>query len=557
MHKPPQQLANCTAKLIGERIAIEMPFSFSTAGWFQSFGWPREVRGGWTVAATPYTAVRLRAAGVELDEQLTILADEWYWGQSCDSPEIVNVKLPQWEHQRLAFGFAYGRCATLLPIKMGGGKTKIACDLIGNWGSQRVLLLTPTRVLDVWPKEFGKHFAGDYRTVILDGTPAKKLALANQAYATTPRGTCLALVCSYESAWRKPLADFLLSKKWDVVALDESHKIKDPNGKASKFCGQLGLRATRRLCLTGTPMPHSPLDLYAQYRFLEPAIFGTSVTGFKAKYAEMSKYIPNKVDKWVNQDELGELMALCAVHIDVELDLPPVNHIDVPVTLSAKARRQYDQLERDLVAEIFDTEDQFGTVKIDNPLVKVLRLQQVACGFVNAEADELGTASIVLELDTAKADTLEELLDNVDAREPVIVFCRFRHDLDQVERLAKKLGRRYGELSGRRSDLTRQATMPEGVDLFGVQIRSGGAGIDLTRSAMAVFYSIGCISQGDFAQACARLDRPGQTRPVKFYHLLATNTVDERAYEAISNGREIVEYVLSALKRDRLSSVAV
>ncbi len=556
MLKPTEPLTNCKARLAGERIAIEVPFSFGTAGYFQSFGWPRECRGGWTVAVTPYTAVRLREAGVELDDELIRLAAQWPNGAEFDVLENPAItKSPPWEHQRLAYWFAYDRPATLLPIKMGGGKTKIACDLLGNWGSQRVVIVAPTKVLNVWPKEFAKHYPGDYRTVVLDGSPAKKLQLAEQAYATAPRGVCLALVVSYESAWRKPLADFFLSKRWDVAALDESHKIKDPGGKASKFCAQLGLRATRRLALSGTPMPHSPLDLFAQYRFLEPAIFGTSVTGFKNRYAVLSKFIPNKVDKWVNQEELGELMSLCAVHLDVELDLPPVQHIDVPVTLSAKARKYYEQLETDLVADIVDSQDKFGTVKIDNPLVKVLRLQQVACGFVNAEADELGAEQIKLELDTAKADTLCELLEDLDAREPVVVFCRFRHDLDQVERIAGKLGRRYGELSGRRNDLTQQATLPEDVDLFGVQIRSGGAGIDLTRSARAIFYSIGCISQGDFGQACARLDRPGQTRPVSFHHLLAIDTVDERAYEAIANGRALIEYVLAAL-RDQVHHAA-
>ncbi len=551
-------LPHCSARLTGDRIAIEVPFSFGAAGFFQSFGWPRECRGGWTVAATPYSAVRLRAAGVDLDADLSAIADRWDWGDArpgcgCVDPQL---KLPQWAHQQAAFRFAWNRCATLLPIKMGGGKTKIACDLLGNWGSQRVLILCPTTVRPVWTKEFARHFPGSYRAVILDGSAAKKLMLARQACEMTPRGVCLALVASYESAWRRPLADFLLGERWDVVALDESHKIKDPNGRASKFCAQLGLRAERRLALTGTPMPHSPLDLYAQYRFLEPAIFGTSVTQFKSRYAELSQYIPNKVDRWVNQDDLSERMALCAVHLDVELDLPPVRHIDVPVTLSPKARKVYDQLEDQLVADIIDSEERFGTVKIDNPLVKVLRLQQVACGFVSAAADGLGIETVQLELDTAKSDTLAELLDDLDASEPVVVFCRFRHDLDQVAAVAARLGRRYGELSGRRNDLTSQATMPADVDLLGVQIRSGGAGIDLTRASTAVFYSIGCISQGDFGQACARLDRPGQTRPVTFYHLLAVDSVDGRAYEAIQSGREVVEFILAAL-RGRVLKTAV
>src|SRR5690606_42059487 len=59
------------------------------------------------------------------------------------------------------------------------------------------------------------------------------------------------------------MSEFLLGRAWDMVILDESHKIKAPGGKASLFCARLGQRAVNRLILTGTPMPHSPLDIYA------------------------------------------------------------------------------------------------------------------------------------------------------------------------------------------------------------------------------------------------------------------------------------------------------
>jgi SNF2 family DNA or RNA helicase len=57
-------------------------------------------------------------------------------------------------------------------------------------------------------------------------------------------------------------------------------------------------------------------------------------------------------------------------------------------------------------------------------------------------------------------------------------------------------------------------------------IQSAGVGVDLTRACYGYFYSCG-FSHPNYDQACRRLDRPGQTRPVTIYRAIANNTVDE------------------------------
>ena len=68
--------------------------------------------------------------------------------------------------------------------------------------------------------------------------------------------------------------------------MDESHRLKSPSGKISRFASQLSDRSRRRLALSGTPMPHSPLDIYAQYRALDKSVFGVHHQQFKNRYAE-------------------------------------------------------------------------------------------------------------------------------------------------------------------------------------------------------------------------------------------------------------------------------
>jgi len=82
--------------------------------------------------------------------------------------------------------------------------------------------------------------------------------------------------------------------------------------------------------------------------------------------------------------------------------------------------------------------------------------------------------------------------------------------------------------------------------ILGVQIQSGGAGIDLSRSAYCFYYSLG-FSLGEYEQSLARLRRPGQTRCVRYYHLVSQGTVDEQVYAALRERRNVVDAVLEQL----------
>jgi SNF2 family DNA or RNA helicase len=325
-----------------------------------------------------------------------------------------------------------------------------------------------------------------------------------------------------------------------VAVCDESHRIKTHDSKQSKYAAQLGKAAAFRLCLTGTPMPHSPLDLFGQFRFLDRGVFGTWFHHFRNRYAKLNPIFPSKVDAWLNQDELKQRFSLLAYRVtaDEVLDLPPVMHEERRVTLCPKAKKIYESLEDDLIADVGS-----GVVTATNALTRLLRLQQLTSGYVIEDDTKRET-----EVDDAKKLALFELLDDIGP-EPVVVFCRFRHDLVAVADCAEKLGREYGELSGRfKHGLDDRGCMVEGVQVMGVQIQSGGVGVDLTRARYCVFFSQ-CWSLGDFDQALARVHRPGQTRPVSYYHLVAGGTIDDIMRKALEAKRDVVEMILEALRR--------
>src|SRR5690606_34568308 len=111
------------------------------------------------------------------------------------------------------------------------------------------------------------------------------------------------VVVNYEATWR--MIEEL--KDWDpqIIVVDESQKIKNIRAQQTKAVIALGKTAKHRLILTGTPVTQSPLDFFAQYRFLDPRIFGTNFTRFRSRYAIMGGYGGYKVVGYQNLEELA------------------------------------------------------------------------------------------------------------------------------------------------------------------------------------------------------------------------------------------------------------
>ena len=120
----------------------------------------------------------------------------------------------------------------------------------------------------------------------------------------------------------------------------------------------------------------------------------------------------------------------------------------------------------------------------------------------------------------------------------------FKQELQNVKDLCSKLGRSCAELSGKMNQL--EEWQHGQFNCIAVNIRSGREGIDMTRTAYCIFSSSGC-SLGDFNQFMARFHRPGQTRPVTYYHILAEKSVDIKISRALKQKEKVIESVLEDL----------
>jgi len=439
---------------------------------------------------------------------------------------------------------------------MGTGKTKMAIEVL-RADLQRgglALILCPATVVGVWRGECRKHAAGVFDVLALDKKSMNSTKKAEQIIEAKTfarlHNRPLLVVVNYESAITPAIKAELLSTRWTVVICDESQRIKGHNSITSKLASKLGPLASRRLCLTGTPLDNDPGDAFAQYRFLAPRLFGMFWTHFTRSYAVMNQHIPQKVDKWINQEDFArKYKSICYRITKDVLDLPECQHVRREVALTGSGLSAYRQMRNQMLAEIShqsanddgspSESEMVHRAVAANGAVRYLRLLQLAQGYVKTEEDE------VIQTDSAKKKTLLELLEQTD--EPVVVYGFFNPDIAAVQECARILGRRYGEISGRRKDLTSDSKFPHDVDVLAVQCLSGGTGIDLTKSRIGIILNTGLISPGNYDQMLARQYRPGQDRNVVFYHIVTKGTIDETVEKSRQDKRDIIDAIVNGI----------
>lgn len=451
-----------------------------------------------------------------------------------------------WPHQAAALQFLEGKPAAMLAMTMGSGKSRVAIDLLLRRQCRRVLILAPASIVDyVWPQQLALHAPPQVKAIPLSpaaGGVKKKLKAAQQAALDYPAkdGWSQVFIVNYESAWREPLQEWLRLRSWDLLILDESHRIKAPGGKAARFVHQLSRSVPNRLALTGTPMTHSPLDLWSQVRALDPDIFEPTYQDFRDRYALWVPRGPDgrglQIVGYKNTAQLHARFNRIAFQFNDQsaLNLPDHQDIIRPLGLSPAGAKAY----RELAAESQLIINQQETVTAQNAMVLVLRLQQLTSGFAVTPEQTLH------RIDHSKQQALGDLLADADPAEPIIVFARFRADFPAIAAAAQAAARPCYELSGRKRQLAQWQADPEGA-VLAVQLQAGSLGVDLTRARTAVYYSLD-FNLGNFEQSKARLRRPGQTQPTRYYYLTAEGTIDQAVLQALQRKKNLIQEVMTA-----------
>ena len=305
---------------------------------------------------------------------------------------------PLWKHQREAIAKIERDKRTLLDMWMGTGKSRVIVEHINRTKHDvRVLIFAPKSVVPVWPSQFERFGADDgTRVVALCGPTAKRTQMLGRILDGHP--SRLVIVTNYEGINAAAFRMALYKTGWTHVVCDESHRIKSHNAKQAREVARLAKvkKVPYRICLSGTPDPHSPLDFFGQFRFLDPRILGESWTRFRAQYAVLGG--PHKT--WVQgYKDIDDLAARIAPWIyragkDV-IDLPEITHTERYCELTPKERKAYLDMEEDFVVKLQgdlagSTEKIERVIAAPNVLARLTRLRQITSGFIQDDVETKG-----------------------------------------------------------------------------------------------------------------------------------------------------------------------
>lgn len=436
-----------------------------------------------------------------------------------------------------------------LLLKMGAGKTKIWIDLINNRNYQTTLIVCPYKATRVWLKQFPIHSADQSIFVynLAELSSSEKVTQIKKHLKERKIGCKVVYIINYDSIWREPFRTFIKDKmKLDAIICDESHRIKSPSSKVSKFMQVLGRRCEHRYIATGTLLAQTPLDVYSQYRFMNPTVFGTNYDNFCKQYTNIDVYktmrlgytVLDENEPYKNLDDLHDKIMSQAFSVNPDLSLPPTQDITIEFDLSPKIANMYKDIQNEGAIELSN-----GTMEVNNVLSMVLRLQQLTSGFIRLE-DEFGNSHTEV-VDESRCKALEDLLLDMPIDEPVVVFARFKQDIKNIIKVCKDTGRKYSEMSGRIDEYDDWDSGKTSVLI--VQIESGAEGLDFTRAKYAVYYSI-THKLWQYTQSRKRLHRPGQENPVTYYILMGKlrrgKSIDEKILDSLNNNENFIQKVM-------------
>lgn len=442
---------------------------------------------------------------------------------------------------RRGFGFLF---------EMGCGKTLTAIAVAGTLYAERkinkLLVVAPTSVCSVWPEDFGKFADFPHLEKIMLGTKSQRLKQLKEL-ESFPCEALKVAVINYESVWRDDIFDKLVEFNADMIICDESQRIKTHDAQQSKAMYQLGDLARYKLILSGTPVQNNAVDLYSQYRFLDPTVFGNNFYKFRNRFCVMGGFNKRQIVNYKDLDLLIKKEHSIAYRVTKKeaLDLPEQTFETRYITLAPSEKKLYNTLKKESATELANGE----TISASTVLTKLLRLQQFTGGFVIADGEEKPQ-----QIGSGKINALEDIVDDyvIDSGKKLVIFARFRAELDLIQKLLDKKKLKYGVIYGDiklsdRGEIVKDFQENEETKVFLAQIDTAGLGITLTAADTCVYYSVN-FNYAAYSQSLARIHRIGQRNTCTYIHLTTKGTVDELIMKALHKKEDLAKTIVDDWK---------
>jgi len=427
-----------------------------------------------------------------------------------------------------------------LYVPMRWGKSWVAI----NWAAalhlkysvEKVLIICPNDVKDVWLEEIEKHCPVEYRITTADD------------YAV--QGILTFVIRNYESVWARQRDDEL-GRGWTAISdpdltsryraqaviLDEAHHVGKPTTLTSKKVCQVARLAYFRLFLTGTPFHRKPFYVFGQFKYYDPSIFGEQFGAFKRHVAVFGGYNNYEVKRYQN---LKWLRKKIKPHVFIQEYVPttPPVYRSYKFALTGMGLGHYRAMERESITTVGDHE-----ITAPIALTRYLRLAQIAGGWLKTEEGKY------VRVGSDKRDLLARRVFEYEEQGilKVVVGCRFLPEIVDAARVFREAGYEvylvHGGVARQDRVVRRKAFTAADKAVFITQFRPSREGIDLSTADLMVFYSLpeDYLTYDQFSR---RIEKYDEKRTLLYEHLIGRGTVEELAYKALSRQEDIARYIM-------------
>jgi hypothetical protein len=423
-----------------------------------------------------------------------------------------------------------GNPAFIMEMRTGKCLTTIRwVKALGTKG--RILILAPVTVLEAWQRELwleGEHYSTCY------GMPTEKRLEAVAAAWYGPRKRHWVLM-NYEGLLS--LGDVRVSKNnkryrqvpgiaylpWLAVCLDESPKIKNPNAQITKVCVSGFRQAQHRAILTGLPNPEGDLDLISQFLFLDGEFMG--YTNFwEARNALFNKYGREWFHKKGSRARIKQYVHERGYVVTAEQ--AGMHTETVFQKRFVEPNRAQEKLYKQVAEEFAYTLADGTHAETNWKLVQQSWLQKISGGF-DPENNLISSA---------KADELVNLLKGELGNRKVVVWFKFRHELEYAQERLTKAGISWVSIVGGESLNSRKSKLAQfrgNTRVLLATEKVAKYGTDCSVADTAIYYSNEWANE-DRQQSLKRVVHPKKSRIHLIIDLVTRGTVDADVVELVT-----------------------
>ena len=443
--------------------------------------------------------------------------------------------------------------SALLADEVGLGKTITAGlvlkECIARGFVKKVLILTPPSLVDQWVVELREKFELDFKII------EQSSDLDNVFFAIASMDRI--------KIFDKKIKEFRYKKihdiSWDLVMVDEAHKLKEKNTARWKFVDKI--QKKRFLLLTATPFQNDLIELYNLLHLLKKGHLGT-INEFRKKFLNQGnkRYPLNPKELKKKLDEVMVRRRRYETGIDYKKRTPRIIAIDQ----TAQEKRIYDKICMLLKEQYFSNAGKAinGRLIIFALLPKITSSSKSAMESLKRIADDekysMRTRQLAYDIfdeykdlkKDSKMEKLIEVIENIlekDKDDKILIYTKHPTTLKyMVERLPQNL--KITEFMGGLSREEKSERIKEFKDKSQILIctDTGAEGLNLQFCNNLINYDLPWNPMS-VEQRIGRLDRIGQKKNINIYSLATRGTMEEYVVDLIINKMCCVGLVIGEL----------